>query len=59
MQENTKMSKWTKLRLKGNNTNCFIMSACWEPVVNFVLLLQMQGSKKSPIRLSGTSSFSC
>ena len=44
MQENTNTSKLTKLRLKGNSTNCFIMSACWEPVVNFVLLMQMQGS---------------
>ena len=44
MQENPKTSKLTKLRLKGNSTNCFIMSACWEPVVNFALLMQMQGS---------------
>lgn len=58
MQENTKTSKWTKLRLKRNSRN-FIMSACWEPVVNFVLLLQMRGSKKIPSRSSGTSRFSC
>ena len=35
------------------------MSACWEPVVNFVLLLQMQASEKGPVRSSGTGKFSC
>ena len=57
MQENTKTSKWTKLRLKGNSRNCFIMSACWEPVVNFALMLQMQGSKKVPFGRPGRVDF--
>ena len=56
MQENTKTSKWTKLRIKENSRN-FIMSACWEPVVNFVLMLQMQGSKKVPFGRPGRVGF--
>ena len=55
-QQNTRTSKWTKLRLKRNSTN-FIMSACWEPVNNFVLLFQMQGSKRVPFGRPGQVGF--